>query len=277
MAKIKELVTLKTGYANFVDLKKSFEAAEENADLMSMYRPTRAHREAFERICRGLVNTKDKKFYLLSGSYGTGKSHLCLMTANFLSRSSRDPSMAGFYENYEKLDADEARHLKNIRRDGQYLVAVCDYHSGRKFEDVVLKAVFEACEQRGFDAEVRTEFDEALSQLSEWEEAGSQKGPRDFFKDFNKALENEFPGVAVSQLRAGLKSFDSKALDQFRAAFSYMIWGRPASAPGPYPCTWVNGLSVSSWTAVSLPRTAGRRSWIRCPDFFPRRRTRTPY
>jgi hypothetical protein len=53
----------------------------------------------------------------------------CLMTANVLSRSSGDPEIAGFYENYDKLDSEKAKLLKNIRKDGQYLVAICDYYS----------------------------------------------------------------------------------------------------------------------------------------------------
>ncbi len=149
MSRIADVVKLKSGYANFVELKSAFEAAQENADRMAMYRPTKAHRVAFERICRGLYQPNDKKFYLLSGSYGTGKSHLCLMTANVLSRSSGDPEIAGFHENYAKLDPEKGKLLKNIRKDGQYLVAICDYHSGRHFEDVVMKAVFDACEAKG--------------------------------------------------------------------------------------------------------------------------------
>jgi hypothetical protein len=145
MAKIKEVVKLKTGYANFVNLKSAYEEAKENAGRMAMYRPTKSHRVAFERLCRGLYQPNDRKFYLLSGSYGTGKSHLCLMFANFLSRSSGDPSIKGFYENYEKLDPNTAKMLRNVRKDGQYLVAICDYHSGKRFEDVLLKAIFDAC------------------------------------------------------------------------------------------------------------------------------------
>src|SRR3972149_7754615 len=136
MATICELVKLKSVSANCVELKSAFEESRENADRMAMYRPTKAPRAAFERICRGLYQPNDKKFYLLSGSYGTGKSHLCLMTANVLSRSSGEPEIAGFYENYAKLDDEKAKLLKNIRKDGQYLVAICDYHSGRHFEDV---------------------------------------------------------------------------------------------------------------------------------------------
>jgi len=73
---------------------------------MVMYQPAKAHRAAFERVCRRLYQPNDKKFYLLSGSYGTGKSHFCLMTANVLSRSSGDPEIAGFYENCTKLDSE---------------------------------------------------------------------------------------------------------------------------------------------------------------------------
>ena len=167
MAKIADVVKLKSGYANFVVLKSDFEEIQKNADRMAMYRPTKAHRLAFERICRGLYQPNDKKFYLLSGSYGTGKSHLCLMTANVLSRSSGDPEIAGFHENYARLDSEKAKLLKNIRKDAQYLVAICDYHSGRHFEDVVMKAVFEACKAKGLNAGVETEFDEAERQLAE--------------------------------------------------------------------------------------------------------------
>jgi hypothetical protein len=225
MAKISDVVKLKSGYANFVELKSAFEEAQENADRMAMYRPTKAHRVAFERICRGLYQPNDKKFYLLSGSYGTGKSHLCLMTANVLSRSSGDPEIAGFHSNYARLDSEKARLLKNIRKDGQYLVAICDYHSGRHFEDVVMKAVFDACKAKGLDAGLETEFDEAESQLAEWEKKGDKGGIRNFYLDFAKALEAVVPGLTVDQLRSGLKSYDSDMLDKFRSAFKEMMGG----------------------------------------------------
>lgn len=225
MGYIKDVVKLKTGYANFVELKSAYEEAQENAERMAMYRPTKAHRQAFERICRGLYQPNDKKFYLLSGSYGTGKSHLCLMSANFLSRSSADPEIAGFYDNYTKLDPEQAKLLKNIRKSGQYLVAICDYHSGRRFEDVILKAVFDACAARGLDAGVDTEFDEAERQLADWEKKGGKGKIRNFFEDFGKALAAVSPGLSVDQLRAGLKGYNSEALENFRGAFKEMMGG----------------------------------------------------
>ena len=227
MTKISDVVRLKTGYANFVELKSSFEETQENLDRMAMYRPTKAHRVAFERLCRGLYQPNDKKFYLLSGSYGTGKSHLCLMYANFVSRSSGDPKIKGFYDNYEKLDAETAKMLRNVRKGGQYLVAICDYHSGRRFEDVVLKAVFDACAKMGLDAGVRTEFDEAERLLDDWEKQSADKSDsvRDFYADFGKALESVSPGLSVGQLRKGLKAYDSESLEKFRSGFKQNMGG----------------------------------------------------
>ncbi len=222
MAKISEVVSLKSGYANFVELKSAFESVQENADRMAMYRPTKSHRVALERICRGLYQLNDKKFYLLSGSYGTGKSHLCLIIANLLSRTSNDPDITDFYENYTKLDSEKAKLLKQIRRDGQYLVAICDYHSGRKFEDVVMQAVFDACKSNNLDTSIRTMFDEAERLLVEWEQIGDE-GMRNFYLDFSKALEIVEPRITVHQLRLGLKRYDSDALEKFRSAFREMM------------------------------------------------------
>ena len=83
------------------------------------------------------------------------------MIANFSSRSSGAPEIGGFYENYARLDPEKAKLLKNIRKDGQYLVAICEYYSGRKFEDAVMKAVFDACQAKGLSV-VETEFDDCL-------------------------------------------------------------------------------------------------------------------
>lgn len=221
MTTISDIVKIKTGYANFVELKSSFEQDQENLERMAMYRPTTAHRKAFERLCRGLFSPMDKKFYMLTGSYGTGKSHLCLMLANFLSRSSGDSEVAGFYDNYEKLDPEQGKMLRNLRKSGQYLVAICDYNSGQSFEDVVLKAVFEACEARGIESLVQTRFDEAERLLSDWEKkSGNTDSVRNFYEDFNTALEQTAPAITIDQLREGLRDYDSAMLDTFTSAYA---------------------------------------------------------
>lgn len=223
MSKIAEVVKIQSGYANFVNLREALAEESENTDRMAMYRPTKAHRTALERLSRGLFIPSDKKFYLLSGSYGTGKSHLCLMLANLLGKSGDDPSLAGFYDNYARLDTKRSKELKNVRSGGQYLVALCDYGSGRKFEDEVLKAIVAACTQRGIDISKFTEFAEAERLLNQWEaDSKAKKGLRDFWKDFSNALASVSPGTPVQALRMNLKEFKREALDQFHAAYLAM-------------------------------------------------------
>ena len=218
MSKISTIVKVRGGYANYVQLRNAFREDAENTERMAMYRPTKGHRAAMERISRGLFTPNDKKFYLLSGSYGTGKSHLCLMLANLLGKSSDDPSLKGFYDNYAKLDQERAKNLKNVRQGGQYLVALCEYGSGQKFEDAVLKAIVEACADRGISTDKQTEFDEAERLLTEWESATGTV--RDFMADFTKALATVSSGTPVAALRAGLKKYDRAMMDKFHAAYN---------------------------------------------------------
>jgi len=58
MAKIADVVKLKSGCANFVELKSDFEEIQKYAGRIAMYQPTKAHSVAFERICRGLYERR---------------------------------------------------------------------------------------------------------------------------------------------------------------------------------------------------------------------------
>lgn len=48
MATISDIVKIKSGYANFAELKFSFEEDQDNLEWMAMYRPTTAHCRVFE-------------------------------------------------------------------------------------------------------------------------------------------------------------------------------------------------------------------------------------
>lgn len=90
MTKISELITIHSGYAQYVQLVPTFNDPTENRGRMERYMPIKSHREAFTRLTRALYPL-DNRVYLLTGSYGTGKSHLCLMLANYLSLKPGDP------------------------------------------------------------------------------------------------------------------------------------------------------------------------------------------
>lgn len=137
MAKIRELIQINSGYTSYVDLNEEFfyYNEEKNLGRMERYMPIRAHRLAFEKIANA-INPKDRRFYFLSGSYGTGKSHLCLMLGNYFARQSNSLEMETFFRNYataqqqvllkpgETLDERPASSLQAARKTGKFLVAI---------------------------------------------------------------------------------------------------------------------------------------------------------
>ena len=87
MTKIAEIVDINSGYATAVDVKIEFTDPEKNYARITKYVPIKSHRDAIERIMRAVL-VNDNRCYFLTGNYGTGKSHLCLMIANLFSNKS---------------------------------------------------------------------------------------------------------------------------------------------------------------------------------------------
>ena len=50
MGKIKEIIDIRAGYSDTVDIQNDFKKEEENKKRMSTYRPIKSHRQAFEII-----------------------------------------------------------------------------------------------------------------------------------------------------------------------------------------------------------------------------------
>jgi len=143
MTKIVNLVNFHTAYGEQVRLLEYFYNENQNLDHMSGYRPIRSHRQAFLELARSQLPDKSNKdkVFMLTGSFGTGKSHLCLMLANYFSLKPTEIEMQAFFDNWNERDPAEAETIRNWRGDGRYLVAPCDFAEARPFEDMVLTAV----------------------------------------------------------------------------------------------------------------------------------------
>jgi len=138
--KIQKLIEIQGGYTSYVDLRLELFDDSRNIERMARYRPIASHRQAFETLAHSL-KVKDERCYLLTGAYGTGKSHLCLMFANYLQTQSGEKPMPEFFQHYEDVDPSAAEDLRSKRTKGQYLVALCEWGGKGDFEEIVLRAV----------------------------------------------------------------------------------------------------------------------------------------
>lgn len=214
---IAELIRTNPGYSAQVDLNLWFHDNAQNLATMRRYKPIASHRKAFAKIA-GALDTKDKRAYLITGNYGTGKSHLCLMLANYFAYRSDQPDVAQFLENYAEEDPVTADKLRARRHRGRYMVALCDYDSTDDFGEVVLRAVLDPLQEAGLADALDTPYEQARRKLEQLEE--EQKSGHalvDYYGLFEKQLSAYLPGVNMKAFEERLyPKMDRTALDVFK-------------------------------------------------------------
>lgn len=215
--KIAELIQTHAGYSAQVDLNLWFPNSVQNLATMRRYRPTLSHRKAFEQVA-GALDHKDKRVYLITGNYGTGKSHLCLMLANYFAYPADQPEVAQFLVNYGQEAPEAAQILLARRKRGRYLVALCDYDSTDDFSEVVLRATLNALQEAGLGEELETPYAEARRKLEQLEaERGGAASPVDYFGLFEQRLGHHLAGVTMKAFKERLyPGLDRTALEVFR-------------------------------------------------------------
>jgi hypothetical protein len=214
---IAQLIRTNPGYSAQVDLNLWFRDNAQNLATMRRYKPIASHRKAFERVA-GALDNKDKRVYLITGNYGTGKSHLCLMLANYFAYAADQAEIAEFLNNYADEDRQAAEQLRARRRGGRFLVALCDYDSTDDFGEVVLRAVLDPLQEAGIGDALETPYEEArrkLEQLAKEQKSGT--GLVDYYALFESQLRSHLAGVSIDKFKDRLyPGMDRSALDVFR-------------------------------------------------------------
>ncbi|MBZ9688458.1 hypothetical protein G9F72_019190 [Clostridium estertheticum] len=216
MSKIKELLQIQNSYSAQVDLKKEFNDRILREERMSHYKPIKAHRKAFETIAEGAYAKNSKRSFIISGSYGKGKSHLLLMVANYFESQSDTKEMTEFFKNYSESEENDiekkAEILKKVRKERRYLVCICDYGTN-SFETYVLKAIREALARDEISGqEIDSYYLQAINKINEWKLSSD----RFFYDRFESFLENTKDSWTVNKLIQELSEYNKDAIDIFK-------------------------------------------------------------
>lgn len=227
MTKIREIVKINSGYTSYVDLYEDYYDLVKNRGRMERYKPIAAHRLVFEKVAQAL-NPKDRRFYFLSGSYGTGKSHLLLMLANYFASPSDVPELEKFFQNYEvaqnevllkpgeMLKERKAASLKEARKSGRYLVALCRFSLNLDFEGALLRALEDALQKDEVNILLDTHFREALRRINDWY---ARRNETRFYTDLETAISRFYPDWTINDLIGRLEKFDEQALKAFKQCY----------------------------------------------------------
>lgn len=227
---IAEIIKTRAGYSAQVDLNLWFKNNAQNLNTLKRYKPIASHRVVFQRIVRALDNA-DKRAYLITGNYGTGKSHLALMLANYFAYPSTQTDLAIFLDNYAEEDRVEAEKLRLRRQKGRYLIALCDFDSSDDFGEVVLRAALSALQEAGLAEELNTPYEQARHKLETLEiEQKTGHALVNYAQFFETQLPSRLPGVSMKNFkdrlypgmdRTALSIFKHLHQDVLRTPFTY--------------------------------------------------------
>lgn len=218
MAKISEVLDIQRSYSEQVELRSEYFDVDARVDRMSHYKPIKAHRVAFEKMVEGLWQQNNKRSYILSGSFGTGKSHLLMMAASYFSTPSTTPEMQQFFANYEAAEQEEkivnpkATQLKNFRKEGRLLISICNYAS-TEFETNILRAIRETLDNQGMDLDtLETAYKQAVDKIKEWQSSNNTY----FIDEMERILEAEGSSYSVDSLITDMEEYEVDALEKFK-------------------------------------------------------------
>lgn len=165
---IGEIVSIAPSYTSEVNIQLDFEDEAMNALKVRGYIPTAVARQACRQIMQGLLPMSDRRVHLVTGMYGTGKSHFGLVLANLFGRLSDDALVANFMRNVANADSETA-NLISRNRNGlpqKFLVVILDQTTNRGgFNYVLLSGLQAALKKEKINYTPKTQYGDAEALL----------------------------------------------------------------------------------------------------------------
>ncbi|MDP3066274.1 MAG: hypothetical protein Q8N08_05980, partial [Methanobacteriaceae archaeon] len=209
-----KLIKIKGGFVRAVKITDDFFDEELNTHKLESYYVNPFALDAFYSISKGLHPTSRSRVHLISGTYGSGKSHFGLVFANYLTKNSGSENFEMLFRRIREKTPDKATEIYSIRNiDKPYLIILLEGHDPDGAEHALLKGLKDALtdSKRGNLPEeiLRTSYQSALSKIEDWE-----KEKPDFIKEMGKVLEEK--GHDVDTLKGNLKEFNEDAYRFFK-------------------------------------------------------------
>ncbi len=213
--KMRELVEVQGGFKPSVQLPRDFFDEQLNRHFVESYIPTQEILDIFMSLRDSLQPNSEQRARSFVGTYGTGKSDLMLMIANYVTRSSDDPLLAPFFERLRHLNHAQAEAIYKARLGkSPFLLVLLQADTAVTFSSFVLTGLADSLKAQSLENLLtNTYYQAALKQIEEW-----KVGYPETIKRLSEVLENDY-GRTLNQLKSDLKSSrGDSALQVFRPA-----------------------------------------------------------
>lgn len=172
MAKMmRDIVQIQGGFKPSVQLPRDFYDEESNRHFVETYIPTEEILDIFMHVRDSLQPNSENRAKLFTGTYGTGKSDLMLMIANYVTRSSSDSLLAPFFERLRSLNNAKAEMIYDARLGKPpFLLVLLQADTASTFSSFIMDGLEKALTQAGQEDVLGTTYYRAARDLvRSWE------------------------------------------------------------------------------------------------------------
>lgn len=205
---IREFVKLSPGYKSAVYLEYDID----NIDKVSAYIPTEVGAKCIELIAQSLNPGCKERSFIITGTYGTGKSHLAIVLANLLKNQGIDPCLTPVMEKINHKWEDKYTAIRNYRtniEDKPFLLVTL-YQDEGKINDALLRKLNKALLASGLnDLLPETAFTAALNRINE-----VRLSHPDALRDLTEVVDEQGLG-SIEDLERRLKNCEEQAFKIF--------------------------------------------------------------
>lgn len=227
---IDQLISISGAFFAEVNIKQDFHDETINVRKLKGYIPNQGSRTALGEIVRGLHPNSPKRVHLITGWYGTGKSHLGLVLANLLTLPIEHENLQPLLMKIKGKDPALFENIcLNRRTVGCYLIVVPEPEwDPQGFNHALLLALKEAMQEAKIDYTLRTYYESALQRISAW-----RTGDREALDKLEQSLKKRRKDVAI--LEAGLRKLDKDSYALFARVYPEVTHGARFEPEGYAP------------------------------------------
>ena len=256
---LSDLVSISPAYHTEVNIREDFD------DLRKIqgYVPNEASRAALAAIMAGMRPTSEQRVHLLTGQYGTGKSHFGLVLGALLRKM---PETDAVLDKIQEKDADKAglieRHLRAAPH--KFLVVVPNIHNySRGFDCALLVALEEALTRAGVEFRPESHYSKAIEVIDEWKLDGERNPADSPYEKLDQALVAFKTSPDI--LKDGLRKCSDEAYTIFEAVHKKVAYGATFD-----PEAGADPRDIYMQTAKHLRNTGDWEGiWVICDEFGP--------